>query len=263
MREAFFPARRGALRCRTGPAGRPPADPGHHGQAHDGPRGRVLSWRAGGAPVAQAFFVVRASDQPVAGFYCLLDAATVSLGRGDILRHDPGDATRFVAGSASSIRCSARQTALFVRRWLGRLDMASGRPPVQAACWLDIKRHYLERRPMAAPRLHWRLHELGSLCRRWPERTGVQAVARNPCRFGKSDHARRGPRHGTGIGGWLASSVGGGRTWDLEAATGLLDRSRRGRCTWMASLVSTHTPRVRRDGVSGRARGRCRWRGTV
>src|SRR6266849_2192345 len=35
------------------------------------------------------------------------------------------------------------QTALFIRRWLGKQD--GERPsPVQAACWLDIKRHYME-----------------------------------------------------------------------------------------------------------------------
>jgi len=35
---------------------------------------------------------------------------------------------------------------LFIRRWLGKQD--GERPsPVQAACWLDIKRHYMELRP--------------------------------------------------------------------------------------------------------------------
>ncbi len=37
-------------------------------------------------------------------------------------------------------------TALFLRRWLAR-DEGERPSPVQASCWLDVKRHYLERRP--------------------------------------------------------------------------------------------------------------------
>ena len=38
------------------------------------------------------------------------------------------------------------KTALFLRRWLSR-EHGESPSPVQAAAWLDIKRHYLQRRP--------------------------------------------------------------------------------------------------------------------
>jgi hypothetical protein len=51
------------------------------------------------------------------------------------------------------------QTALLLRRWLGR---AEGERPsaVQAAFWLDIKRHYMERRPQLR-RVYMALADLG------------------------------------------------------------------------------------------------------
>ena len=79
----------------------------------------------------------------MAGFYCLLDAATV-ISAEAILRHDPV-ATRF-ADDLRERPMPKRQTALFVRRWLSR-QHGEKPSPVQAAFWLDIKRQYMERRP--------------------------------------------------------------------------------------------------------------------
>jgi DNA-binding winged helix-turn-helix (wHTH) protein len=45
-----------------------------------------------------------------------------------------------------SISLSKGKTALLLRRWLSR-EHGERPSPVQAAAWLDIKRHYLERRP--------------------------------------------------------------------------------------------------------------------
>lgn len=141
VREAFFP--RDALRFAVEPA-RPEDRQAilDITQAHDGhtaASSMELWWQI----VPQAFFVARASDQPVAGFYCLLDAATV-ISAEAILRHDPV-ATRF-ADDLRERPMPKRQTALFVRRWLSR-QHGEKPSPVQAAFWLDIKRQYMERRP--------------------------------------------------------------------------------------------------------------------
>ena len=140
VREAFFP--RQAVRFAVEPAR--PDDLGpilDITETHDGSVAASCMerwWRV----VPDAFFVMRAPDQPTAGYYCLLDsAAAIS---SDVLRHDP-----VAASFVQNLRehpTPARQTALFVRRWLGRAD--GERPSsVQAACWLDVKRHYLDRRP--------------------------------------------------------------------------------------------------------------------
>jgi hypothetical protein len=110
-------------------------------ETHDGSGAVALEqwWNA----LPQAFFVARSPDRPVEGFYCLLDAA-VAMTQGAILQRDPV-AARFAA-DLKEHPVPGQQTALFLRRWLDRQegDRAS---PVQAACWLDIKRHYMERRP--------------------------------------------------------------------------------------------------------------------
>lgn len=140
VREAFFP--RHALRFAVEPA-RPDDRQAilDITQAHDG-HAAVSSMELWWQAIPQAFFVARAPDQPVEGFYCLLDAAAASAEA--VLRHDPV-ATRF-AHDLREHPVPHRQTALFLRRWLSRHQ--GERPsPVQAAFWLDIKRQYLERRP--------------------------------------------------------------------------------------------------------------------
>jgi hypothetical protein len=140
VREAFFP--RAAQRLNI-----EPARPGDRqaifdiAEKHDGNAASPMElwWKA----FPETFFVARSSDQPVEGFYCLLDAAA-AMSAGAILQRDPV-ATRF-ADDLREHPLPGQQTALFLRRWLDRRD--GDRPsPVQAACWLDVKRHYLERRP--------------------------------------------------------------------------------------------------------------------
>jgi hypothetical protein len=140
VREAFFP--RDARRLNIEPA-RPDDRQAIFDIAatHDGSSSAALElwWKA----QPQAFFVARSPERPVEGFYCLLDAAA-AISEGAILSRDPV-AARF----AADIRehpISGQQTSLFLRRWLDRQE--GDRPsPVQAACWLDVKRHYMERRP--------------------------------------------------------------------------------------------------------------------
>jgi hypothetical protein len=91
----------------------------------------------------EAFFVARSPDQPVQGFYCLLDAKTAAASSTP-RRGDP--VTECFLRDLRERPLRNGTTALFLRRWLAR-DEGERPSPVQAACWLDVKRHYLERRP--------------------------------------------------------------------------------------------------------------------
>jgi Transcriptional regulatory protein, C terminal len=142
IREAFFP--RHATRFAIEPA-RPDDHPAilNIVAAHDG-EATATSMAAWLRASPDAFFVVRAPEQPVQGFYCLLDAGTAAID-GAPLRDDPV-AARFVR-DVHERPLPPGTTALFLRRWLAR-DEGERPSPVQAACWLDVKRHYLERRPL-------------------------------------------------------------------------------------------------------------------
>lgn len=96
-----------------------------------------------------AFWVARDGQNRVRGFYCMVDPATTSP---QLLEQDPVTAP-WLAGRSGAEAKSNRvqpnkpQQELFLRRWLG--DEAGDAPSaVQAACWLDIKRAYLEGRPL-------------------------------------------------------------------------------------------------------------------
>jgi hypothetical protein len=106
----------------------------------EGPEASALLqswWRE--AP--DAFHVARSLGGGVAGFYCLLQ---VPLGRWTPQRDDP-----IVHAWTAHLQRNPvlqDQRVLFLRRWL---TAASGESPSaeQAACFLDIKRTYLEMRP--------------------------------------------------------------------------------------------------------------------
>jgi hypothetical protein len=88
-----------------------------------------------------SFHVVRSAQDPIAGFYCLFQPENVA---GPMLDRDP--VSRAWRAHLAAHPLATGQTALFIRRWLSKQD--GERPsPVQAACWLDIKRHYMELRP--------------------------------------------------------------------------------------------------------------------
>jgi DNA-binding winged helix-turn-helix (wHTH) protein len=108
--------------------------------AHDGEAGAstIERWRR---HLPRAFYVVRDPRMQVAGFYCLFDPQDVTP---TLLDSDP-----ITSNWIRHLRkrpLPKGQTALFLRRWLSRQH---GEAPstVQAAAWLDIKRHYMERRP--------------------------------------------------------------------------------------------------------------------
>src|SRR5579862_5985605 len=90
-----------------------------------------------------AFFVVRDEQGDVQGFYLAIVASKVHR---NVIATDP-----LAASWAKDLpRSEDRAASLWLRRTLDR-DTGEGPSPGQAACWLDIKRTYLELRP----RLRW------------------------------------------------------------------------------------------------------------
>ena len=138
-REAFFPS--GTQELFVEPARANDGAAIHAiAAAHEGPQGTALldMWWT---DLPAAFHVVREGDGSVVGFYCIFDPDTV----------DPAWMTSdpLVRGwwqHLESTRTSKNHMALFLRRWLSR-DHGEAPSPVQAACWLDIKRAYMELRP--------------------------------------------------------------------------------------------------------------------
>jgi DNA-binding winged helix-turn-helix (wHTH) protein len=108
--------------------------------AHEG-REAALIMEGWWKHLPTSFSVIRDAGGQIAGFYCLIDPADAAP---SMVRRDP--LTSAWAGHLLQRPLSRGKTALFVRRWLSR-QQGESPSPVQAAAWLDIKRHYLERRP--------------------------------------------------------------------------------------------------------------------
>ena len=89
----------------------------------------------------ETFFVARTGEHRVAGLHI-----TFEPGRVDpvLLREDPVTAAWCAHLDANPVLPHER--VVFCRRWLTR-DIGEGLSPVQAACWLDLKRLYMEMRP--------------------------------------------------------------------------------------------------------------------
>ena len=87
-----------------------------------------------------AFHVVR-QDNQVEGFYCVLESERLTPAQ---TVHDP--VVRAWCGHLNDEPVARDAPALFIRRWLAR---ESGEAPsaIQAACWLDLKRAYMDMRP--------------------------------------------------------------------------------------------------------------------
>ena len=90
--------------------------------------------------VPQAFTVVRNPFGKLVGFYILADTADIPT---DVISADA--VTKHWSTHLTSVM-QANESTLFLRRWLSEED---GETPcaAQAACWLDIKRTYMAKRP--------------------------------------------------------------------------------------------------------------------
>ena len=93
------------------------------------------------AQAPESFSVVLDREGHAAGFYVMFDPAEV--GRRS-LREDPITAAWLRHLRDHPVQRGER--VLFLRRWLG-FEHGEGPSPVQAACWLDIKRAYMALRP--------------------------------------------------------------------------------------------------------------------
>lgn len=89
----------------------------------------------------QTFHVVRGEDGSIVGYYCCFDPDTVEP---DDLQEDP--ILKVWWHHVNTNPAPGNQSVLFLRRWLSR-EHGEAPSPVQAACWLDIKRTYMELRP--------------------------------------------------------------------------------------------------------------------
>jgi hypothetical protein len=89
----------------------------------------------------QTFHVVLGEDGSIVGYYCCFDPNTVDPAN---FQEDP--ILKLWWRHVSENPVPENQTVLFLRRWLSR-DHGEAPSPVQAACWLDIKRTYMELRP--------------------------------------------------------------------------------------------------------------------
>jgi len=91
----------------------------------------------------ESFLVVRDEQSELQGFYQAIVASKIHK---NVIARDP-----LAASWARDLpRLEDREATLWLRRTLDR-DTGEGASPGQAACWLDIKRTYLELRP----RLRW------------------------------------------------------------------------------------------------------------
>jgi hypothetical protein len=92
-----------------------------------------------GAP--ETFAVVRDNRGAIAGFYCAFDPRRVPA---RLCREDA--VCRAWLNHLDREPMPRQQNALFLRRWLAA-DGGETPSAVQAACWVDLKRKYLELRP--------------------------------------------------------------------------------------------------------------------
>ncbi|SEG58392.1 winged helix-turn-helix domain-containing protein [Vibrio hangzhouensis] len=90
----------------------------------------------------QAFHCVKDASGAIVGFYCLLKSKQIPI---EQLYQDP--LTRYwLTHLSDTTSLQNDHEHIFIRRWLSMQDGES-LSAVQAACWLDIKRTYLELNP--------------------------------------------------------------------------------------------------------------------
>jgi hypothetical protein len=138
-REAFFPTGAQLVTLE-------PATIGHSedmlGLAeHQEPAASTSQLREWWAETPESFSVVLDHGGGVAGFYVMFDSERV---RRRALLADPVTAAWLRHLREHPVARGER--VLFLRRWLGAAG-GEGPSPVQAACWLDIKRTYMALRP--------------------------------------------------------------------------------------------------------------------
>lgn len=139
IREAFFPSGASQLAVEQSCPDDLPAIR-QIVQAHEGPEAAaaILGWWD---VHPESIVVIRGIEEHCSGFCCRIDPSTV---HDRALQADPITAAWRLHLADHPI--PAGKHALFIRRWLGQCD---GESPGdnQAACWMDLKRTYMEMRP--------------------------------------------------------------------------------------------------------------------
>jgi len=168
-----------------------------------------------------SFFVVRDEQGAVQGFYQAIVASKVHK---TILARDP-----LAASWAKDLPGSDdRSAALWLRRTLDR-DTGERPSPGQAACWLDIKRTYMELRP----RLRWvyTCYLDAELYRRPFEQLGLRlADEGRPLIDRALQHTFRLDMGVDSVDGWLANLLAqevGSAAAEAESSPSLLDEQAR------------------------------------
>jgi hypothetical protein len=164
-----------------------------------------------------SFFVVRDEDGRVQGFYQVIVTSKVHK---NVIGRDP-----LAASWARDLpRSEDRAATLWVRRTLDR-DTGEGPSTGQAACWLDIKRTYLELRP----RLRWvyTCYRDAELYRRSFEQLGLRlADEGRPLLDRVMQHTFRLDMGVDSVDGWLSNLLAqetGTATGEAAGYTPLLD----------------------------------------
>lgn len=191
VREAFFPSASQSLS--TEPA-RPEDWPAIDAiiKKHEPPQAaaQLATWWTW---LPSSFSVVRDELGTIVAFYCLFELSRLSM---SWLDEDP-----IVAACWRHLRqhpIARGQRTLFLRRWL-TLDTGEGPSPGQAACWLDVKRVYMEMRP-ALGRLYMPIRDLSPYAAVAP-RLGFQTWERDWRSCLPVGAARF---RGASVDGWLA-----------------------------------------------------------
>jgi len=189
-------------------------------QKFDGPQSRQALeqwWRYH----PDSFFVVRDEHGEVQGFYQAILASKVHK---NVMERDP-----LAASWAKDLpRSEDRAATLWLRRTLDR-DTGERPSPGQAACWLDIKRTYLELRP----RLRWVYTCYGDaeLYRRSFEQLGFRLVDEGrPVLDRVMQHTFRLDMGVDSVDGWLSNLLAqetGMATSEAACSSPLLDEQAR------------------------------------
>jgi DNA-binding response OmpR family regulator len=164
-----------------------------------------------------SFFVVREEQGAVQAFYQAIVASKVHK---NVIAKDP-----LAASWARDLpRSEDKAATLWLRRTLDR-DTGEGPSPGQAACWLDIKRTYLELRP----RLRWvyTCYRDAELYRRPFEQLGFRLVDEGrPVLDGMVEHTFRLDMGVDSVDGWLGNLLAletGTATGEPVSNSALLD----------------------------------------
>ncbi|MEN8007612.1 MAG: winged helix-turn-helix domain-containing protein [Candidatus Krumholzibacteriota bacterium] len=183
---------------------------------HDGPDG-AAALEAWWTFRPDAFRVVRDREDSVVGFYCMSEAADLPAA---LLRKDP--VAKSWSRHLAEEPIPAGSKCLFIRRWLADRD---GEIPSaeQAACWLDMKRTYMELRP-ALRRAYLTVADLGPYAE-VATRLGFRILEDCAAKLGSTSFPAAmldfGP---ASVDGWITGLVG--EELGVQEG-GLLDRDRR------------------------------------